>query len=62
MKIEHTTDYTQHRIKEYPPLTQLADALYWQQQGDNSKMQQYLAAVQAVKDKYPKPADPAPPQ
>jgi hypothetical protein len=42
------------RRKEYPPLADLADALYWQSQGDESKMSAYLLAVQAVKDKYPK--------
>lgn len=46
--------YQDQRRPEYPPLTDLADALYWQAQGDESKMTSYLAAVQAVKDKYPK--------
>lgn len=49
-----TTTYQRLRKPEYPPLTDLADALYWQSQGDDSKMQEYLLAVQAVKDKYPK--------
>ena len=40
---------------EYPPMTDLADALYWQSKGDESKMTAYLAAVEAVKLKYPKP-------
>jgi hypothetical protein len=47
-------EYQRQRQPEYPPLADLADALYWQAQGDNSKMTAYLAAVQAVKDKYPK--------
>lgn len=46
--------YQDQRRPEYPPLTDLADALYWQAQGDETKMTAYLAAVQAVKDKYPK--------
>ena len=46
--------YQEKREREYPPLSDLADALYWQAQGDDSKMTAYLAAVQAVKDKYPK--------
>lgn len=46
--------YQRQRRPEYPPLEELADALYWQSQGDNTKMTAYLAAVQAVKDRYPK--------
>ena len=46
--------YQHDRLMEYPPLTELADALYWQSQGDETKMQQYLAKVKLVKDKYPK--------
>lgn len=48
------TQYQRDRVTEYPPLTDLADALYWQSQGDESKMTAYLAAVDAVKAKYPK--------
>lgn len=48
------TEYQRLRQPEYPPLSDLADALYWQAQGDNTKMEQYLAAVNAVKEKYPK--------
>lgn len=46
--------YQEKRRIEYPGLDVLADALYWQQQGDESKMTAYLAAVEAVKVKYPK--------
>jgi hypothetical protein len=46
--------YQRQRQPEYPPLADLADALYWQAQGDESKMQEYLSAVQSVKNKYPK--------
>ena len=49
-----TTEYQRLRQPEYPPLADLADALYWQAQGDSTKMDQYLAAVAAVKEKYPK--------
>jgi hypothetical protein len=49
--------YAEKRAREYPPLDMLADAIYHQAKGDDSKMQEYLAAVQAVKDKYPKDAD-----
>lgn len=46
--------YKQLRAAEYPPMSDLADAMYWQSQGDDSKMTAYLAAVDAVKAKYPK--------
>lgn len=48
------TEYQRLRKLEYPSMDILADALYWQQQGDNSKMTAYLALVQEVKNKYPK--------
>lgn len=50
----NNTEYQRRRQPEYPPLADLADALYWQAQGDESKMTAYLAAVEAVKQKYPK--------
>jgi hypothetical protein len=46
--------YQQLRVQEYPPLSDFADAMYWQSQGDDSKMTAYLAACEAVKLKYPK--------
>lgn len=49
-----STAYQRRRRFEYPSLEDLADALYWQSQGDSSKMTAYLAAVDAVKTKYPK--------
>jgi hypothetical protein len=49
--------YKEYRAPEYPPLADLADAVYWQSQGDESKMTAYLAAVEAVKIKYPKGAE-----
>lgn len=42
------------RKVEYPPLEDLADAIYWQSKGDSSKMTEYLAKCEAVKLKYPK--------
>jgi hypothetical protein len=48
------TEYQRLRRLEYPSMDILADALFWQQQGDNSKMEAYLAAVQEIKNKYPK--------
>ncbi len=42
------------RQPEYPPLTDLADALYHQSKGDETKLTAYLAKCEAVKQKYPK--------
>ena len=42
------------RAQSYPPIEELADALYWQAKGDNTKMLSYLAACEAVKQKIPK--------
>ncbi len=47
-------DYREHRRFAYPPLADLADALHWQGQGDESKMTAYLAAVEEVKTRFPK--------
>jgi hypothetical protein len=47
-------EYQRQRAKEYPPLTDLADAMYWSSQGDNTKLEAYYAACEAVKLKYPK--------
>ena len=47
-------EYQRKRKAEYPPLADLADAIYWQAQGDESKMTAYVAACEAVKVKYPK--------
>ena len=49
------TEYQRLRAPEYPPVTELADALYWNSKGDSSHLDAYYAACQAVKDKYPKP-------
>ena len=46
--------YKAARAKEYPPLEDLADAMYWSSQGDNTKLEAYYAACEAVKQKYPK--------
>ena len=48
--------YQRQRQVEYPPLSELADALYWQNKGDTTKMQDYLAKCELVKQKYPKGA------
>ena len=49
------TAYQRDRQPEYPSLADLADALYWSNQGDNTKLDEYYAACAAVKAKYPKP-------
>ena len=49
------TQYQRDRQPEYPDLADLADALYWSNQGDNTKLDEYYASVSAVKTKYPKP-------
>ena len=54
MKITHTEDVAELRRAEYPPLADLADALYWQTQGDETKMTAYLEKIQAVKERFPK--------
>lgn len=54
MKITHVEDVARLRRDHYPPLEALADALYWQNQGDPSKMAAYLLAVEAVKQRFPK--------
>ena len=47
-------EYQRQRQLAYPPMADYLDAVYWQSQGDNTKMTAYLAAVEAVKSKYPK--------
>lgn len=49
------TEYQRTRRPEYPPITELADALYWKENGDDTKLTEYLQKVTAVKEKYPKP-------
>ncbi len=47
-------EYQRLRAPEYPPLSDLADAMYWASKGDNTKLDNYYAACEAVKLKYPK--------
>lgn len=49
--------YREQRAPEYPPISELADAIYWNEQGDSSKLDAYVAACEAVKEKYPKPEE-----
>lgn len=43
-----------NRLSSYPPLADFADAYYWAQKGDNTKMNEYIAKCDTVKEKYPK--------
>lgn len=52
--LHNSTKYKRDRAAEYPPLADLADAMYWSSQGDNTKLEAYYAACEAVKQKYPK--------
>ena len=53
--IEKTNNqYKNKRAIEYPPLTDLADAMYWSSKGDNTKLNAYYAKCEEVKAKYPK--------
>ena len=52
---EDAVAYKRQRAPEYPSLADLADALYWSNQGDNTKLDEYYQACAAVKAKYPKP-------
>ena len=47
--------YQNHRQPEYPPLVEFVDAYYWMIKGDNSKMDSYVAKIDEIKAKYPKP-------
>ena len=51
----NAAQYQRDRKPEYPALADLADALYWSNQGDNTKLDEYYAKVGAVKAKHPKP-------
>ncbi len=46
-------DYKTRRAAAYPALSEFADAFYWLQQGDNSRMETYLEACRIVKETIP---------
>lgn len=48
--------YADRRRTAYPPLADLADALYWRELGDETKWQEWLSACDAVKQTHPKGA------
>lgn len=46
--------YAELRRQAYPTDGDFADAIYWQAKGDSSKMDAYIAKVDAVKARFPK--------
>lgn len=44
----------ERRKESYPPLSDLADAIYWQSKGDNTKLEAYLTKCEEVKSNFPK--------
>jgi len=42
------------RRNAYPDLAELADAMFWNAQGDSTKLDAYYAKCKAVKEQYPK--------
>lgn len=46
--------YKAKRAAEYPSLAEFADAYYWAQNGDDTKMTAYIEKCAEVKQKYPK--------
>ena len=60
--VDLATDYNyllnecyENRKREYPALEDLANALFWKEQGDDSKYIDYMKRCEEVKIKYPKP-------
>lgn len=49
-----STEYQRLRAKEYPDFKQYLDGVV---KGDQEQIQAYIDACQAVKEKYPKPAE-----
>jgi len=52
--VTSVTDYKVQREAEYPPITDYLDGIV---KGDQAQIAAYIAACQAVKAKYPKPAE-----
>ena len=48
--------YKDDRRYLYPPLTDFADAMYWNSKGDSTKLEAYYAACEKVKTDNPKPS------
>lgn len=54
-KISIQPDYRQVRASRYPDLRDFADAVYWAERGDMSRLDVWLARCDAVKAAAPKP-------
>jgi hypothetical protein len=50
----HTEDVDALRRAHYPPLADLADAMYWLSRGDDTKLKAYNDRVEQVKQQFPK--------
>ena len=48
--------YKDDRKPLYPPLEDFADAMYWNSQGDSTKLETYYTACKKVKTDNPKPS------
>ena len=60
-RVQLDADYAKVKYKDdrkplYPPLQDLADALYWKNKGDETKLNEYYAACEKVKTDNPKPS------
>ena len=60
-RTELNTEYAKVKYKDdrqplYPPLEDLADALFWNSKGDSTKLEVYYAACEKVKTDNPKPS------
>ena len=53
---KHANGYKDDRKVLYPPLTDFADAMYWNSKGDSTKLEAYYAACEKVKTDNPKPS------
>ena len=55
LRVSASPTYAEKRAMEYPPMSELADSLYWASAGDPTHLQAYYDKCAAVKAKYPKP-------
>lgn len=47
-------EYIINRTNNYPPISELADALYWNSKGDSSHLETYFNKCEQVKENFPK--------
>ena len=60
-RVTLNADYAKVKYKDdrqplYPPLADLADAMYWNSKGDSTKLEAYYTACEKVKTDNPKPS------